>query len=270
MSHLEVDEVLSLVDQAYDPDPDPDSETENPNSPSTETIQTASHSSVRRSVRLAQRQVSINDWPVHKILEYLFNRNITPKTGLSHQELFALFLSVPEIATSQLPPPPPSSPAPAKAKAKRKNITPPAATLPAKRSRSDPLDDNDPVLSVLLQIRDSIGKLENRVSTLEKNSPSPSTSSAPPTDHPTVSSCIDSSPRHTLASALPAPPNGDRSRTDQPALHRPQSDFMFSLRLLLSHRKLMPQNGIPSNPAKFQHSCKNFYRDKLFSPKTGE
>ncbi|KAK9968125.1 hypothetical protein ABG768_002467 [Culter alburnus] len=194
MSHLEVDEVLSLVDQAYDPDPD--SETENPNSPSTETIQTASHSSIRRSVHLAQRQVSINDWPVHKILEYLFNRNITPKTGLSHQELFALFLSVPEIAPSQLPPPPPpSSPAPAKAKAKRKNITPPAATLPAK---------------------------------------------------------------------------SDRSRTDQPALHRPQSDFVFSLRLLLSHRKLMPQNGIPSNPAKFQHSCKNFYRDKLFSPKTGE
>lgn len=58
------------------------------------------------------------------------------------------------------------------------------ATLPAKKSRSDPLDGSDPVLSVLLQIRDSIGKLDNRISTLEKktkkNIPSsPSASCAP-------------------------------------------------------------------------------------------
>ncbi|ROL44795.1 hypothetical protein DPX16_6707 [Anabarilius grahami] len=129
------------------------------------------------------------------------------------------------VAPSQLPPPPPppSSPAPAKAKAKRKHTTPPAATPPGKKSHSDPSDDNDPIPSVLLQIRDSIGKLENRVSTLEKNSPSPSTYSAPPTDHHTVnvSSCIDLSPLHSLASALPAPPN--RSPFISPAAANPHN-----------------------------------------------
>lgn len=115
---------------------------------------------IRRSVQLAQWNVFISDWPVPKILDYLFHRNITPPTGLSHQDLFAFFLS---SSDEVLTPSPPPSPALAKAKAKRKYTASVTSTSSAKRPCSEIADNKDPVLAALLGIKASLKKLDKRV-----------------------------------------------------------------------------------------------------------
>ena len=47
---------------------------------------------VRRSSRLAQRAATLKEWPVHRILNSLYSRGVTPPRGCNHEELFAFFV----------------------------------------------------------------------------------------------------------------------------------------------------------------------------------
>lgn len=88
MSNIDMEEVLSL----NDPGSDPDDDTFNTRNADEE--QLSNLPAKRRSVCLSHRQAFISDWPIARILDTLFNRNITVSTGLSHQDIFSLFLAL--------------------------------------------------------------------------------------------------------------------------------------------------------------------------------
>ncbi|XP_073320947.1 uncharacterized protein [Pagrus major] len=168
-------------------------------------------SSLRRSSRLAgkgtgQIAPSIDDWPIPKLLEFLFCNDVSAPVGASHRELFALFLncagfppvvqrpvsaptvSAPSVSVPSAAAPPVS--APRKAQSKRKHwsqnsvVAPtPAAAPPAKRARApatavaSSAPANDAILAALSSIQSSLSSMNSRIQTLEAAAV-PSTSSA--------------------------------------------------------------------------------------------
>ena len=186
--------------------------------------------SLRRSSRLAGKgnAPSIDDWPLPKLLEFLFSNDVTAPVGASHRELFALFLNCAGF------PPVDQRPvsAPRKAPVKRKHcsqnavVAPtPAAAPPAKRARASAsavastAPANDAVLAALSSIQASLSSLNSRIQTLETTA-TPSSSSAFQTAvftsrEPAASSSTQASdvtpapldgisiPRRTLGNAVP-------------------------------------------------------------------
>ncbi|XP_073318232.1 uncharacterized protein [Pagrus major] len=143
-------------------------------------------SSLRRSSRLAgkgtgQIAPSIDDWPIPKLLEFLFCNDVSAPVGASHRELFALFLNCAGF--------PPVVQRPV-AQSKRKHwsqnsvVAPtPAAAPPAKRARApatavaSSAPANDAILAALSSIQSSLSSMNSRIQTLEAAAV-PSTSSA--------------------------------------------------------------------------------------------
>ncbi|KAL7383912.1 hypothetical protein ABVT39_020484 [Epinephelus coioides] len=143
-----------------------------------------------RSSRLTSKAAnipSIDDWPIPRLLEFLFYNDITAPVGASHQELFTLFMGCagfPSPPADRLP-----SSAPRKAPAKRKHRsrnpadapTPAAAPLP-KRARApasavgSAAPANDAILSALSSIQSSLSNMNSRIQTLEACAPSSSSS----------------------------------------------------------------------------------------------
>ncbi|XP_073350214.1 uncharacterized protein [Pagrus major] len=168
-------------------------------------------SSLRRSSRLAgkgtgQIAPSIDDWPIPKLLEFLFCNDVSAPVGASHRELFALFLncagfppvvqrpvSAPTVSATSVSVPSAAAPpvsAPRKAQSKHKHwsqnsvVAPtPAAAPPAKRARApatavaSSAPANDAILAALSSIQSSLSSMNSRIQTLEAAAV-PSTSSA--------------------------------------------------------------------------------------------
>lgn len=184
---------------------------------------------VRRSSRLAKKKgPSLKDWPVPKLLEALYRRNIPAPSGASHGELFQFamrHLDVPDAAA--VPPVTPSA-ASKKCTAKKKHgsrssanashgFTDASISIPAKRPRAH-IDHHiqDPVLAALSNIQSSLNELDTRIHRLEGPSTSAHQNTSPQPGPPFVSPATTApgtppiviTPHRSLGTAVPAAPTG--------------------------------------------------------------
>ena len=123
---------------------------------------------VRRSGRIAQKRfpdpVSIDDWPVPRILEALYARGVSPPGNASHDQLFGFFSAQLDAESSVSVAEPPAG----KRQCKRKNPAPaPSGPSSRKAKAPPPAGDKDLVLSALLDIKSSMSQLCGRVTALE-------------------------------------------------------------------------------------------------------
>ncbi|KAA0712564.1 hypothetical protein E1301_Tti023697 [Triplophysa tibetana] len=189
---------------------------------------------VRLSSRLASKSPSlpsINDWPLPKILETLFKRNVPVPTGATHEDLSILFCENADMSSTESLIPPPSSskkntqkrknsePTPTQAEA---NVTPKQAAGPAGLARTihSMVQSNHPMLTALSSIQSLLSNMNSRIKTLESGSKThnladlrfhgPSTSqftsarllqpSDPEQDDDVMPTAV---PRRTMGSAVP-------------------------------------------------------------------
>ncbi|XP_059184567.1 uncharacterized protein LOC131966552 [Centropristis striata] len=177
----------------------------------------------RRSSRSNRKRLA--GWPVHRILETLYARNISVPSGLNHEELFNYLQSQEATASAQefngSDCNTGTAPTKGKAAAKKRGAsqTAPvksAINVPPKRTkRSAPSTAEASIMSSLDEMKSALNVMNARIHSLEENAnsaftvniPGPSTSS----DVPRAAALpADVTPHRTLGTAVPATPMGSR------------------------------------------------------------
>ena len=180
-------------------------------------------SRITRITRITRKRLA--GWPVHRILEALYARNISVPSGLNHEELFCYLMDHESSADAQelnatATAKPSKGKAPAakrRAAAAPQSLVAPAVGIPSKRSkRPEPSTSHDAtILSSLLDVKSALNVMNARILSLEENAnsaachinnPGPSTfemAQAAPLP-------ADVTPHRTLGTAVPAPSMGSR------------------------------------------------------------
>ncbi|XP_030269433.1 uncharacterized protein LOC115579872 [Sparus aurata] len=177
---------------------------------------------LRRSSRTTRKRLA--GWPVHRILEALYARNIPVPSGLNHEELFN-YLQVQEnpAGTQELNSGAAHPPSKGKAAAKRRSAPQPdaprpAVNIPIKRPKqSQPGTSNEAaILSSLLEVKSALNVMNSRIHSLEiANSSAPNINNTGPSASTSDTALAaplpaDVTPQRSLGTAVPAPTMGSR------------------------------------------------------------